>query len=89
METKILKVVAQTQVTTVQTKNGEMAKKTVKLKELGNDYADEYLCPLMGDTANTELAVGQLVLVNLRFSTHENNGSWYQDIRVNEMVTFN
>ena len=89
METKILKVVAQTQVTKVQTKNGEMAKKMVKLKELGNEYADEYLCPLMGDTANTELAVGQLVLVNLRFSTHENNGSWYQDIRVNEMVTIN
>ena len=89
MDAKILKVVAQTQVTKVQTKNGEMAKKTVKLKELGNEYADEYLCPLMGDAANTELAVGQLVLVNLRFSTHENNGSWYQDIRVNEMVTFN
>lgn len=89
METKILKVVAQTEVTKVQTKNGELAKCFIRLKELGNDYSDEYLCPLLGEMANKVFVPGQLVAVGLRFSTHENNGVFYQDIMANEIVLIN
>ncbi len=89
METKILKVVAQTEVTKVQAKNGELAKCFIRLKELGNDYSDEYLCPLLGEMANKVFAPGQLVAVGLRFSTHENNGVFYQDIMANEIVLIN
>ena len=89
METKILKVVAQTEVTKVQTKNGELAKCFIRLKELGNDYSDEYLCPLLGEMSSRVFAPGQLVAVGLRFSTHENNGVYYQDIMANEIVLIN
>ena len=47
METKILKVVAQTEVTYVPSKkqeNGQLAKCYIRLRELGGDYENEYLC---------------------------------------------
>lgn len=89
METKILKVVAQTEATKVQTKNGEMAKCFIRLKELGNDFTDEYQCSLLGDIAKSKFAPGQLVAVGIKFSTHEINGACYQDIMVNEIVPVN
>lgn len=84
-----MKVVAQTEVTKVQTKNGEKAKCFIRLKELGGEYADEYQCALLGDVANSKFTFGQLVAVSLRFSTHENNGVYYQDIMPNEIVAIN
>ncbi len=89
METKILKVIAQTGTTNVQTKNGQQAKCMIRLKELGGDYADEYQCALWGDDARCNFAAGKQVAVSLRFSTHENNGTYYQDITVNEIVPVN
>lgn len=89
METKVLKVIAQTEATKVQTKNGEKAKCIIRLKELGSDYADEYQCSLLGDIAKTRYEVGKLVAVSLRFSTHESNGVIYQDITANEIVPIN
>jgi hypothetical protein len=89
METKVLKVVAQTGITKVQTKNGEKAKCLIRLKELGGDYADEYQCSLLGNIALTRFDIGKLVAVSLRFSTHESNGVYYQDIMANEIVQIN
>ncbi|MBO7417485.1 MAG: hypothetical protein J6U14_00915 [Bacteroidaceae bacterium] len=89
METKVLKVVAQTEVTKVQTKNGEKAKCMIRLKEVGGEYADEYQCSLLGDIALTKFAVDKLVAVSLRFSTHESNGVYYQDIMANEIAQIN
>ena len=89
METKVLKVVAQTEATKVQTKNGEMAKCFIRLKELGNDFTDEYQCSLLGDIAKSKFAPGQLVAVGIKFSTHESNGVCYQDIMANEIVPLN
>ncbi|MBR4381183.1 MAG: hypothetical protein IKP48_08000 [Bacteroidaceae bacterium] len=89
MVTKVLKVVAQTEVIKVQTKDGEKAKCFIRLKELGNDYSDEYQCSMLGGIAKSKFAHGQLVAVGLKFSTHENNGVYYQDIMVNEIVQIN
>ncbi|MBP3833123.1 MAG: hypothetical protein ILA03_04090 [Bacteroidaceae bacterium] len=89
METRILKVVAQTEVTKVQTKNGELAKCFIRLKELGNDYSDEYQCALLGEAANKKFTPGQLVAISLRFSTHENSGVHYQDIMANKIALLN
>ena len=89
METKILKVLAQTEVTKVQTKDGEKAKCLIRLQELGSKYADEYQCSLLGDIAKSKFAPGQLVAVGLKFSTHKNNGVYYQDIMANEIVPLN
>ena len=89
METRILKVVAQTEVTKVQTKDGERAKCLIRLQEQGSRYADEYQCTLLGEVANSKFVPGQLVAVSLRSSTHENNGVYYLDIIANEIVPVN
>ena len=89
METKVLKVIAQTEPTKVQTKNGEKAKCMIRLKEVGGDYADEYQCSLLGDVAQNKFAVGKLVAASLRFATHESNGVYYQDIIANEILPVN
>ena len=92
MQTRICKVIAQTEPVYVQSKkseSGQLAKCYIRLRELGGEYEDEYQCALLGNGALCKFAVGKTVVVSLRFSTHENNGVWYQDIVVNEIVPVN
>ena len=89
MVTKILKVMAQTEpvyVPSKKTDNGQLAKCYIRLRELGGDYEDEYQCAVLGNLAQCTFAVGTTVVAALRFSTHESNGAWYQDIVANEIV---
>ena len=90
MKTIIAKVIAQTEPVYVQSKkseNGQLAKSYIRLRELGGDYEDEYNCTMFGNLAECKFAVGKKVVAALRFSTHEANGAWYQDIVANEIVT--
>ena len=92
MQTKICKVIAQTEPVYVQSKkseNGQLAKCYIRLRELGGDYEDEYQCALLGNIALCKFATGKTVVASLRFSTHEANGAYYQDIVVNEIVPIN
>lgn len=92
MQTKICKVIAQTEPTYVQSKkseNGQLAKCYIRLRELGGDYEDEYQCALLGNIALCKFAVGKTVVATLRFSTHEANGAWYQDIVASDIVPIN
>ena len=88
MVTKILKVVAQTEPVFVPSKksnSGQLAKSMIRLKELGGDYEDEYICAMFGDLALCKFAVGKTVIASLRFQTHEANGSFFQDVVANEI----
>ena len=52
MVTKILKVMAQSEPVYVPSKkadNGQLAKSMIRLKELGGDYEDEYICAMFGN----------------------------------------
>ena len=90
METKILKVMAQTEpvyVPSKKTDNGQLAKSMIRLKGLGGDYEDEYICAMFGNLALCKFAAGSTVVASLRFQTHESNGSFFQDTVVNDIVT--
>ena len=92
MQTKICKVIAQTEPVYVQSKkseNGQLAKSYIRLPELGGDYEDEYQCAMLGALALRKFTPGKTVAASLRFTTHENNGNWYQDITANEIVEVN
>ena len=92
MQTKICKVISQTEpvyVTSKKSENGQMAKCYIRLRELGGDYEDEYQCALLGNIALCKFAVGKTVIAVLRFSTHENNGTFYQDIVAQDIVLIN
>ena len=89
MQTKICKVVAQTEAVMVQSKRsdtGQIAKSTLRLRELGGNYGDEYVCTLLGAVAEFQFTPGQTILAALRFMTHESNGVYYQDIIANDIV---
>ena len=92
MQTKICKVIAQTEPVYVQSKkseNGQLAKCYIRLRELGGDYEDEYQCALLGNIALCKFATGKTVVATLRFTTHEANGAYYQDIVATDIVPIN
>ena len=89
METKILKVLAQAEAVYVPSKkqeNGQLAKSMIRLKELGGDYEDEYICAMFGNLALCKFAAGKNVIASLRFQTHELNGSVFQDVVANDII---
>lgn len=92
MQTKICKVIAQTEPVYVQSKkseNGQLAKCYIRLRELGGDYEDEYQVALLGNIALCKFVTGKTVVATLKFSTHEANGAYYQDIVATDIVPIN
>ena len=88
MQTKILKVMAQTEPVYVPSKkqeNGQLAKCYIRLRELGGEYEDEYLCAMFGNLALCKFDTGRSVIASLRFQTHEANGVYYQDVVVTDV----
>ena len=68
------------------TESGQLAKCMIRLKELGGDYEDEYICAMFGNLALCKFAESDLVVATLRFQTHEANGSYYQDVVASEVI---
>jgi hypothetical protein len=92
MQTKICKVISQTEpvyVASKKSENGQLAKCYIRLRELGGDFEDEYQCALLGNIALCKFDVGKTVVAVLRFSTHEANGTFYQDIVAQDIVPIN
>lgn len=92
MKTIICKVMAQTEPVYVPSKkqdNGQLAKSMIRLKELGGDYEDEYICAMFGNLAQCKFASGSLVVASMRFQTHESNGSYFQDVVVTDVQKIN
>ena len=89
MQTKILRVVAQGDPAYVPSKrsgNGQLAKCMIRLKELGGDYEDEYICTMFGNLALCKFAEGKTVVASLRFQTHESQGAVFQDVIATEIT---
>ena len=67
-------------------KGEQLAKCYVRVKEIGGDYADEYVCAVLGNLAQVKYQTGEIVAVTLRFRIFENNGNSYQDVTATEIV---
>lgn len=80
MQTIICRVVSQTEPVSVTTKNGVLAKSYVRLKGIGGDYDDEFVCSVLGNLAQVKFIEGEVVAAALRFRIFENNGNVYQDV---------
>ena len=93
MNTKILHVVSQGDVTYVSStkqEGGQLAKCVIRLKEFGGSkFGDEYICTMFGNLAQCRFAEGELVAASLRFQVHEVNGNCYQEISANDVVPIN
>ena len=93
METKILRVVSQGNVSYIPStkqEGGQLAKCWIRLKEFGSGkFGDEYACTLFGNLAQCRFAEGDVVTASLRYQVHEVNGNCYQEVIANDIVQLN
>ena len=82
----LFKVVSQTDPVTINTQNGTTQKTTIVLQEFGGEYENSYVASLLGNQA--KFYAGDIVWASLRFSAREYNGSSYQDITIQDIVSF-
>ena len=83
METKILKVVKCGEMFTVKSEkseNGQLNKRNLVLKELGGKYENEYAVAVLGSAATLQFYENDMVVVTLRFTTHEFQGQVFQEV---------
>lgn len=81
----LFKVLSQSDVINIKTQNGDTQKSTIVLQEIGNKYEDSYVCSLLGN--QVKLYPGDFVWASLRFSAREYNGSNYQDITIQDIIS--
>ena len=89
METKILKVVKCGEMFTVKSEkseNGQLNKRNLVLKELGGKYENEYAVAVLGSAATLQFYENDMVVVTLRFTTHEFQGQVFQEVLATDSV---
>ena len=93
MDTKILKVVSQSDATYIPStkqEGGQLAKCVIRLKEFGGGkFGNEYACTMFGGLALSRFCEDDVVVAVLRFSVHEVNGCLYQDVVCSDLVKLN
>ena len=82
----LFKVVSQTDPVTINTQNGTTQKTTIVLQEFGGKYENSYVASLLGN--QVKFYAGDIVWASIRFSAREYNGSSYQDIIIQDIVSF-
>ena len=82
----IFKIVSQTEAVTINTQNGQMQKTTLVMQEVGGKYADTFVAALIGN--QVKFFKGDIVWAALRFSCRDYNGNTYQDITIQDIVSF-
>ena len=92
MDAKIMQVVQQGEAFAVQSQKsetGQTMKCNIVLQELGGKYENQFVAAMLGNMAQCRFYPGDTVIVTLRFSTREYNGSQYQDILVTDIRKIN
>lgn len=85
----LFKVVNQSQPSTVQKQDGtSISKCTIVLQEIGGKYENTFVATLLGNAATCRFYPGDYVWAALRFSSREYQGNAYQDITVQDIVSF-
>lgn len=85
----LFKVVNQSQPSTVQKQDGtSISKCTIVLQEIGGKYENTFVATLLGNAATCRFYPGDYVWAALRFSSREYQGNSYQDITVQDIVSF-
>ena len=86
---QFFKVIAQQEPFTVAKQDGSsLTKCQVVLQMLGGKYEDSFVCTLLGNSAMLKFYENDLVLASLRFQHNEYQGKFYQDITIQEIISF-
>ena len=82
----ILRVLKCGAMTTAQSENGVINKRTLVLQELGDKWANAYVVTVFRNLATIEFAEGELVVASMQFRTHDYNGQTYMDVVATDIV---
>ena len=72
--------------TTAQSENGVINKRTLVLQELGDKWANCYVVTVFKNLATIEFAENEPVVASMQFRTHDYNGQTYMDVVANDIV---
>ena len=86
---KIFKVIHQGEPFQVNKTDGTQRNKCILiLQEIGGKYENSYVCHLLGNAALCRFYPDDIVFAALRFSHSEYQGKYYQDITVQDIISF-
>ena len=86
---QFFKVIAQCEPFTVTKQDGsQLSKCQIVLQEIGGKYENSYVATLLGNSALCKFYQGDLVFASLRFQHSEYQGKFYQDITVQDIISF-
>lgn len=86
---QIFKVIAQQEPFQVTKQDQSTLNKcTIVLQEIGGKYENSYVCSLLGNAALCKFHEGDIVFAALRFSHTEYQGKFYNEITVQDIVSF-
>lgn len=85
----LFKVINQLDPFTVTKQDGsQLIKCQIVLQEIGGKYENSYVCTLLGNAATCKFYPNDFVYAALRFSHSEYQGKFYQDITVQDIISF-
>lgn len=86
---QLFKVVAQQEPFQVNKQDGSILNKcTIVLQEIGGKYENSYVANLLGNAALCKFYPNDLVYAALRFQHSEYQGKFYNEITVQDIVSF-
>ena len=83
-----MKVVMQGETSLVdsqKSENGKLAKCNIVLQEFGGKFENQFAAVMLGKDAQLRFYAGEVVVVKLRFQTHEYQRQVYQELRVQDI----
>lgn len=86
---QLFKVIKQLEPFTVNKQDGStLTKCQIVLQLFGGRYEDTFVCTLLGNAAQCRFYENDLVYASLRFQHNEYQGKFYQDITVQDIISF-
>ena len=83
------KVIAQQEPFQVNKQDGSILNKCqIVLQEFGGKYENSFVCNLLGNSALCKFYPGDLVYAVLRFQHSEYQGKFYNEITVQDIISF-
>lgn len=83
----LFKVISQSEPVAIQKQDGStISKSTIILQEIGGKFENQYVCALLGNQAR--YFQGDIVYASLRFTAREYQGQHYQDITIQDIISF-
>lgn len=86
---QLFKIINQQSPFTVTKQDGsQLTKCQIILQEIGGKYENTYVCNLLGNAAQCKFFPNDLVFASLRFQHAEYQGKFYQDITIQDIISF-